>query len=176
MDNDASAFKRRRITLPDGRVELRTVRPGFRRALDMLAAGEADGLIALDLDRACRDPRDLEDLIDVVEAKNPRVPVESVHGSLKLANDADVTMARVLVSVANKSSRDTARRVAPARQRQAENGVYGGGRRPFGYEPDGVTVRPSEAAEIVKAADAILAGGTLTGIVADLNTCGVCRR
>jgi DNA invertase Pin-like site-specific DNA recombinase len=49
-----SAFKRRRITLPDGRTELRTVRPGFRRALAMLA----DGLIALDLDRAMRDPRD----------------------------------------------------------------------------------------------------------------------
>src|SRR5258708_6350194 len=52
-----SAFKRRRIALPDGRAELRTVRPGFRRALAMLADGRADGLIALDLDRAMRDPR-----------------------------------------------------------------------------------------------------------------------
>ncbi len=34
-----SVFKRRRITLPDGRTELRTVRPGFRRALAMLADG-----------------------------------------------------------------------------------------------------------------------------------------
>jgi site-specific DNA recombinase len=70
-----SAFKRRRIPLPDGRIELRTVRPGFRRALAMLA----DGLIALDLDRAMRDPRDLEDLIDLVEQSSPRIPVEPVR-------------------------------------------------------------------------------------------------
>ncbi len=43
-----SAFKRRRITLPDGRAELRTVRPGFRRALAMLADGRADGLGVVD--------------------------------------------------------------------------------------------------------------------------------
>ena len=74
-----SAFKRRRIPLPDGRTELRTVRPGFRRALAMLADGQADGLIALDLDRAMRDPRDLEDLIDLVEQSSPRIPVEPVR-------------------------------------------------------------------------------------------------
>jgi len=172
VENDTSAFKRRKIKLPDGRVELRTVRPKFRRALDMLARGEADGLVVPDLDRLARDSRDLEDLIDVVESRTTRIPVESVTGSLRLANDADVTMARVMVAVANKSSRDTARRVARARLRQATNGQYGGGRRPFGFEPDGVTVRPAEAAEIVKAADGILAGVTLRATVAGLNKRG----
>src|ERR1035441_8643899 len=33
IENDTSAFKRKTITLPDGRRELRTVRPGFREAL-----------------------------------------------------------------------------------------------------------------------------------------------
>jgi site-specific DNA recombinase len=55
------------------------VRPGFRRALAMLADEQADGLIALDLDRAMRDPRDLEDLIDLVEQSSPRIPVEPVR-------------------------------------------------------------------------------------------------
>jgi site-specific DNA recombinase len=168
VENDTSAFKRKKITLPDGRRELRTVRPGFRQALAMLADGRADGLIAYDLDRAVRDPRDLEDLIDVVESRFPRIPVESVTGSLRLANDADVTMARVMVAVANKSSRDTARRVSRARQRQAEGGQWGGGKRPFGFEPDGVTVNPAEAAEIRRAADAILAGVSLRQVTASL--------
>jgi hypothetical protein len=44
-------------------------------------------LLALDLDRIARDPRDLEDLIDVVESHTPHVPVESVTGSLRLANE-----------------------------------------------------------------------------------------
>src|SRR5262249_20756166 len=56
---NASAFKRRKIRLPDGRVQMRTVRPGFRQALDLLATGKADGFMALDLDRTVRDPRDL---------------------------------------------------------------------------------------------------------------------
>ena len=165
-EDNTSAFKRRKITLPNGRTELRTYRPAFRAALEDLAAGRADGLLAVDLDRVCRDPRDLEDLIDVVEGQ--RVPVESITGSLRLATDADVTMARVMVAVANKSSRDTARRVSDARIRQAQSGRFGGGRRPFGFEPDGVTVREIEAAEVRSATQGVVDGLTLSGLAADL--------
>jgi site-specific DNA recombinase len=173
-ENATSAFKRRKVALPDGRKVQRVIRPGFREALDLLQSGRCDGLLALDLDRIARDPRDLEDLIDVVESRTPRIPVESVTGSLRLANDADVTMARVMVAMGNKSSRDTARRVSRARQRQAEEGrPRHGGKRPFGYEPDGLVVNPSEEAEIIKAADAILAGVSLRQITADLRRRGV---
>ncbi|MGH3679125.1 MAG: recombinase family protein [Natronosporangium sp.] len=127
----ASAFKRRKVKLPDGRVGWRVIRPKFRETLDRLMSGKSDGLLVLDLDRATRDPRDLEDLIDIVEQYG--VPVASVSGSLKLSNDAEITMARVMVAVANKESRDKARRVSWARERQARAGEYGGGRRPFGF-------------------------------------------
>ena len=43
---DTSAFKRRRVVLPDGTKALRVVRPKFREALDLLATGQADALIA----------------------------------------------------------------------------------------------------------------------------------
>ena len=168
IENDTSAFKRRKVRLPDGRYELRTVRPKFRLALQMLADGRADGLIAIDLDRACRDPRDLEDLIDVIESRSPRIPVESVTGSLRLANDGDITMARVLVAVANKSSRDTGRRVASSHMHRATDGKFRGGPRPFGFEKDGKTLRPQEAAEIRAAAQAVLDGQSLRSLVADL--------
>jgi len=173
VENDTSAFKRRTVTLPNGERALRVVRPGWRSLLDDLASGRADGLIALDLDRAARDPRDLEDLIDVVEARRPRIPVESVTGSLKLASDSDITMARIMVAVANKSSRDTARRVTRARLRQAEAGAFGGGSRPFGFEADGVTPATCEADELRRAVDAVLAGAGLRSVVADLNARGV---
>lgn len=168
VENDTSAFKRRRVLLPDGSRALRVVRPGFRRVLDMLASGEADGLIAYDLDRACRDPRDLEDLIDVVEER--RIPVTSVSGSLRLANDADVTMARVLVAMANKSSRDTSRRVARKHEELAEAGkVGGGGFRAYGYERDGMTVREAEAEIIREMAARGLDGWSWVAIAKDLN-------
>ena len=109
-----------------------------------------------------------------MEQSSPRIPVESVSGSLRLANDADITVARVMCAVANKASRDTARRVAAARRRRAEAGQYSaGGPRPFGFGRDGVTVRPAEAAEIVTAADAVLAGVPIRQITAGLRRRGV---
>ena len=173
VENDTSAFRRRVIELPDGSTGLRTVRPEFRRALAMLQSGEADGLLAYDLDRLARDPRDLEDLIDVVEAHPQRVPVESVTGSLRLANDADVSMARIMVSIANKSSRDTARRVSRARLRQAQAGSFGGGSRRYGYTPDGMGLVPREAAVIRRCADALLAGASLRSVTRDLRQEGI---
>jgi site-specific DNA recombinase len=173
-ENDTSAFKRRVVALPGGGKALRTFRPKFREALDMLQSGRADGLLVLDLDRLARDPRDLEDLIDVVESRKPPIPVESITGSLRLGNDPDISMARVMVAMANKSSRDTARRVARARQRQAEEGrPRHGGKRPFGFEEGGVIVNEVEAAAIRKAADSIIAGVSLRQTLADLRRSGV---
>lgn len=144
----ASGFKRRKIALPNGKVELRVFRPGFRSILDDFTSGRATALYAEDLDRCMRDPRDLEDLIDVVEAH--KINARSSSGSLKFTDggtESEITTARIMVVMANKSSRDTARRVADSRARKALNGEYGGGgKRPFGFEPDGVTVRPDEAA------------------------------
>ncbi|OKI14248.1 recombinase family protein [Streptomyces sp. CB03911] len=172
VENDTSAFKRRRIKLLDGTTALRVIRPGFRRVLDLLASGEADALIAYDLDRVARDPRDLEDLIDIVEAR--KAPVESVTGSLRLSNDAEVTMARVMVAIANKSSRDTSRRVARTHQQLAAEGKPGGGGlRPYGYQPDRLTVVEAEAEIIREIAASILADKTLYAIVHDLNDRGV---
>jgi site-specific DNA recombinase len=170
-NRNASAFKRRKIKLPDGRSVMRTVRPGFRKALDLLVSGKADGFMALDLDRTVRDPRDLEDMIDVVEQH--RMPVDSVTGSLRLGTDADITMARVMVAVANKESRDKARRVAAARQRQALAGEYGGGRRPFGFDEDGITVRPDEAAVIKDCTIRCVQGASLRSLANDLRGDGV---
>ena len=168
VENDVSSYKRRRITLPDGRTVLRVWRPEWRAALDDLAAGRHDGLLVVDLDRATRDLRLLEDLIDTVEGAHRRIPVESIHGSLRLATDADVTMARILCTMANKASRDTARRVARARLRQAEDGRYGGGIRRYGHEPDGVTLVEEEAAVIRWAAGQLTTGVSMRMIAATL--------
>ncbi|MGW7440614.1 recombinase family protein [Streptomyces sp. NPDC054849] len=157
VENDTSAFKRRKVKLIDGTTALRTVRPGFRRILEMLASGEHDGFLAYDLDRVARDPRDLEDLIDIVESRRPHIPVESVSGSMRLANDADITMARVMVAIANKSSRDTARRVARKHQELARDGKPGGGGfRGYGFTASGREVDPVEAVIVREIGDRIL--------------------
>lgn len=132
----ASAWKRRKITTPSGRVELRTIRPGFRSMLDDLAAGRATAILAEDLDRLLRQPRDNEDLLDAVEQAG--ATCKSLSGSLTLTEggtEAEKFTARIMAASANKASADTARRVANARERYAGQS-YQGGRRPYGFQPD----------------------------------------
>lgn len=190
----ASAFKRRKIVLSNGDVSMRVYRPGFRSILDDLRHGRAEALLAEDLDRAMRDPRDLEDLIDVVEQY--RCSADSLSGSLKFTRggtDSEITMARLMVTIANKSSRDTARRVTAARERQAREGRFGGGKRPYGWggpkvdkktgEPvldkdgkpilDYTKVVREEAERIRDWADAVLANVTLRDLARYLREAGV---
>jgi len=187
VENDVSAFKRRRIPLPNGRFELRTVRPEFRATIADLAAGVSDGLLVSDIDRAMRDMRDLEDLIDVVEGALPRIPVDAVSGSLRLGNDSEVKTSRILVAMANGASKDTQRRVRDRRADQAERGKWGGGPRPYAFGVDTGEVDrytrmpiidmrrqvPAEAAEIVRSSEAILAGNTsVRELLAEMRTRG----
>ncbi|WP_454119598.1 recombinase family protein [Microbacterium lacticum] len=172
-ENDTSAYKQKTITLPTGERVRRVVRPMFREMLQLLARRGADAMIAYDLDRAVRDPRDLEDLIDTKVLAG--FQVKSTTGSLRLENDADIAMARVLVAMANKSSADTARRVKRASQQQAEDGRWHDGRAPFGYRMEASTLIPvpEDAAMIREAADRVLAGESFYRIVRDWNEAGV---
>ncbi|MEV0422574.1 recombinase family protein [Streptosporangium canum] len=173
VENDTSAFKRRKIKLPNGETQLRTVRPKFRRALKLLGEGRFRRFTTYHLDRTVRDPRDLEDLIDVVEGSRPRIVVDSFTGSLRLANDSDITSARIHCAIANQASRDTVRRVSRARKQQAQEGRYGGGRRPYGFESDGITPLEKEAEIIKRCHAAALAGVPLREITRDLNREGI---
>src|SRR5579871_4523585 len=62
----ASAYKRKRFVTPAG-TTLRTVRPRFASMLADLESGAANAILAEDLDRTMRQPRDGEDLLDAVE-------------------------------------------------------------------------------------------------------------
>jgi len=182
----ASAFKRRRIkvTTASGRVktELRTVRPGFRSVLDDLTSGIVNAVIAEDLDRLIRQPRDGEDFLDAVEMTSANA--RSLSGSLRLTDGGtsdERFMARIMAATATKSSEDTARRVADARERF--NGTsYQGGPRPFGYVHARETEKyrrtlmivPDEADILHEATDAILDKGlSLRAVSGDLRERGV---
>jgi len=178
----ASAWKRRKITTPSGRVELRTIRPGFRSMLDDLAAGRASAVLAEDLDRVLRQPRDGEDLLDQVELSG--ATCKSLTGSLTLTEggtEPERFLARIMAATASKSSADTARRVAASRERLAGQS-YQGGRRPYGFRPDPsapkyrkrLLVVDSEAAVLRQAADDILDRGiSLKAVARDLRERGV---
>lgn len=172
-ENDTSAFKQRTITLLSGERVRRVIRPQFRAMLKHLTDGQSQVMIAYDLDRAVRDPRDLEDLIDAKVLGG--FTVRSVTGSLRLDTDSDVAMARVLVAMANKSSADTARRVARAAKQQAIEGTWHGGRVPFGYRAESgvLFIDPVTGPLVAEAMQRVLAGDSLYRIRKDWNERGI---
>jgi site-specific DNA recombinase len=172
-ENDVSAFKKRRIRLPDGRSVWRVIRPEFRRMLRDYEDGRIDGIIYYDLDRMARQPRDLEDQIDLVEFC--KRPVEAVTGNIDLRTSSGRAMARVLVAMANKSSEDTARRVARQKLQGAQEGNgarFRGYHRKFGYSGDGEIVE-AEAAVIREAARRFMAGETWSGLARYFTASGI---
>lgn len=170
-ENDTSAFRRRKVELPDGTTAMRVVRPQFRQALDDLKDGTIDGLLVYDIDRLVRDPRDLEDLVDVcVEHQRP---VQAVTTNLDLLSPDGQVMARMLVNFAHKSSQDTSRRVSRALAEKARRGGQLTSTRPFGWEEDRKTLRPKEAAILREVIKHITEGGTITDGIRMLEASGV---
>jgi hypothetical protein len=102
-----------------------------------------------------------------------------VTGSLDLSTDAGVTMARVMLAVAHKSSRDTSRRVRRKQEQLAAEGrTSGGGVRPYGYRhdknaPGGLAVVEAEAAVIREVVGRLLQGESLSGVARNLEAIGV---
>ncbi|WP_406255762.1 recombinase family protein [Streptomyces chartreusis] len=177
MEPDTSAWKRRRVRLPDGSIGYRVVRPVYEGALEDLKQAKApngeriDGLIVYDIDRLTRDPRHLEDAIETVEHYHR--PIIDITGTLDLLTDNGRAMARVVVAMANKQSADTARRVRRNHKARRDRGIPVGGTRPFGWQEDKRTLNPAEAQHIREAVRRIILGVEWHAIVADWNRQGV---
>jgi len=135
---DTSAFKKRRVQLPNGRYIYRVIRPVFQGALDNLKDGiyqdgetRLDGLAVYDQDRLVRDPRELEDCIEAVQYWGR--PILDIRGSLDLLTDSGRQAARHIVVANNAQSAATARRLRDSHHARAQAGIPVGGRRCFGW-------------------------------------------
>lgn len=138
-------------------------RPGYRAMIDRIESGAVEGIVAFHTDRLYRRPRELEDLIDLVEHRG--LLIGTCEGDFDLGTSDGRAMARVVVALAAKESDDKSRRLRSKHRELAEAGmVAGGGRRPFGYQPDRVTVRADEAAVIGDGVAAILSGESLRSL------------
>jgi len=160
QDNDISAYN------------TKVVRPAFESLLDDLRTGAIDGLVTWDLDRFARQPSDLERAIRIFDDR-PALVFATVQGNIDLSTPDGRTMARVMVTFANKASMDTSRRLKRKHLEMAEQGKIVGSHRPFGYEDDKVTIRESEATLIRQAASDILSGIGTHGIARRWNELGI---
>ena len=156
-ENAVSAFKRKRVQLPDGTFGFRVVRPEWEKILTALRRGECNALMVPDIDRATRDPRTLEDLIDAVELYG--LYVASLTGNIDLTTDAGISAARGLVNQRNQESRNTSRRVIDGQRHAAmKGGNHGGKNRPYGWRKDRIHLSKREAGNIRREIPRVLAG------------------
>lgn len=159
VDNDLSAYSGK-------------PRPGYRALLDQVRRGELDVVLVWHTDRLHRSPIELEEWIDA--AQPHAVDVHTCKaGPIDLSTPSGRMVARQLGAVARYESEHRAERVAAQKAQAAAAGLWRGGRRPYGYEADGVTVRPAEAAVVVEATTRVLAGESLHSVARDLNERGI---
>lgn len=142
VDNDVSASKQR------GRDT------GWARMLE----SDAEVVVAVDLDRLLRDVRDLSVLIDSGKK------VVTVDGEIDLSTADGEFRATMLAGIARFEVRRKSERQRRANDARARAGRWVGGRRPFGFEDDGMTLRADEAQAIRDGFRAYVAGDSLSEI------------
>ncbi len=158
-DNDLSAYSGK-------------PRPGYQALLADLQHQQADAVLVWHTDRLHRRPTELEDYITICDKYG--VITQTVKaGPLDLATPSGRMVARQLGVVARYEVEHAIERMQRAKLQAATSGRWKGGRRPFAYEADGVTVRENEASEIRRATRDLLAGMSLRALAADWNRRGV---
>jgi site-specific DNA recombinase len=159
VDNDLSAYRE-------------AARPEYRRLFEDMSAGLIDAVLVWHLDRLHRQPKELEEFFEAVDASGV-TRLASVTGDVDLATDDRRFMAKILGAVSRKESDDKSRRIRRKAEEIALEGRVGdGGDRPFGFEAHRVTIRESEALIIRECASRFLqatqsAGSAPTSTIAE---------
>ncbi|AEM80992.1 recombinase family protein [Streptomyces violaceusniger] len=152
-DNDVSAYSG-------------APRPKWQELLEDINEGVINAVVCWHVDRLTRSPRELEDVIDLADRHG--LELATVSGEIDLATPTGRMIARMLGAAARHEAEHKAERQQRQRRQAAEAGkVAGGGKRPFGYEDDRITVRESEAEIIREGARRVLAGESLASICRD---------
>jgi site-specific DNA recombinase len=154
-DNDASAAGKRH-------------RPGFEAMLSDVESGKVDAVVAWSLDRLQRNRRDELRLYELCRDRG--VIISLVNGAeLDFASATGRLVADNLGSLARFEIELKSDRQKAAALQAAKAGRRLGGRRPFGYRADGVTIRPAEADAVRDGFEALLAGVNLAAIAREWN-------
>jgi site-specific DNA recombinase len=161
-DNNRSAWKRNRK------------RPAWDQMLADVEAGKINAIVVYHGDRLMRQPRDLENLIELAEGKGIRLAAPT--GMRNLDNTDDRFVLRILVAQACMESDNTSRRRKAQYDRWALEGRVrpgGPGGRSFGFESDNLTPVEAEFELVREAAERVLAGESPYAVARDWNARGL---
>jgi DNA invertase Pin-like site-specific DNA recombinase len=146
-------------------------RPQYKAMLDAIRSGEVEAIIAWHPDRLYRKLRDLEELIEVAEAKG--ITIRTVRaGEFDLGTPTGKMLARILASVsAGEGDIKADRWRRSIRQRRERGDLPKMGPRLYGYNRDG-SIIPDEARHVRALVDDLLDGVGLLRAAHNLNERG----
>lgn len=143
-------------------------RPGYQEMLSDVEAGSIDAVVFWKLDRLTRRITEFSEFYKLCERHD--VEFVSCKDALDTTSPINVGVVHLLASVGEQESHNTSTRLKRQQEDAARAGrVHSGGKRAFGYERDGITVRRDEAKIVREAARRALRGEGLITIAEDLN-------
>lgn len=160
------------IPASEAQATRRRKRPAYAQLLKALEAGAAEAVVCWSTDRLYRHPRDLEDLIELLDGRG--VNFVALHsGLVDLSTPNGRAVARIMAAISKAEVENLSERVRRKHESLAREGKSHGGPRAWGYAADHVTVVPDEAALLREAVERILNGAGLRTIVREWNEAGV---
>ena len=145
-------------------------RPAWDELMDRLERGVSGGMIVFDLERFTRQPKEGERMIELAASGLLVLDSESEYD---LCTPNGKKAFRDGINAAAYYSDRLSIRSARGKKLRALAGEPNGGHRPFGFEPDLITVREDEAAVLRDLTRRFLAGETQDALIAQLNARGV---
>ena len=148
-------------------------RPGYEEVLRLVDAYAVDVVYCWKWDRFIGEPLDLEYLIPRFDKAGVRFA--EAEGTIDLGTDSGRLAARILVAVAKAEQERKSERQKLANEAAAIGGKRRlGTPRPFGYADDHVTAHPAEGPAVAEACAALLGGGSLSGVMREWTSAGLC--
>lgn len=151
-------------------------RPAFDEALNAYDQRTVDAIMVWKLDRLARRQADLSRVLERTQrSERDQNPLRVyAHDGLSLdGSPSSSLIAQLLTSVAGFEADMISARVRAALLHRRRRGLPSGHRRRYGWETDGVTLRPEEADVLRQAARQVMEGATLSQVVRDLNHRGL---
>lgn len=148
-------------------------RPGYETLMADLEQGKFEAVICYDLDRLTRQPRQLEDWIDLARERD--IALVTANGEADLQTDSGRMFAGIKVQFARAEVERKGERQKVAARQRASLGKVPKGTRLLGYETDGSIVS-AEAKVVRKIFELFLKGENIKAICDYLSERGIAPR